>query len=99
MIKLFTLLKIPQKRSAVCGAASAQNEEGLFYLHLWGEEKGYTEAITKAVDLKGADILGEYGCYGFNTFGPFKLIGGIAKGHPNQAELTGAVEFFEGIMR
>ena len=30
---------------------------------------------------------------------PFKLIGGIAKGHPNQAELTGAVEFFEGIMR
>ena len=51
------------------------------------------------MDLKGADILGEYGCYGFNTFGPFKLIGGIAKGHPDQAELTGAVEFFEGIMR
>lgn len=72
----------------------------VFFIYTYGvKKKGYTEAITKAVDLKGADILGEYGCYGFNTFGPFKLIGGIAKGHPNQAELTGAVEFFEGIMR
>ena len=83
----------------ISGAAPAQNDEGRFYLRLGGEGKGYTAAITKAVDLKGADILGEYGCYGFNTFGPFKLIGGIAKGHPNQAERTGAVEFFEGIMR
>lgn len=71
----------------------------VFFIYTYGvKKKGYTEAITKAVDLKGADILGEYGCYGFNTFGPFKLIGGIAKGHPDQAELAGAVEFFEGIM-
>jgi len=72
----------------------------VFFIYTYGAKKtGYTKAITKVADLKGADILGEYGCFGFNTFGPFKLIGGIAKGHPNQAELTGAVEFFEGIMR
>ena len=71
----------------------------VFFIYTYGaKKKGYTEAITKAVDLRGADILGEYGCFGFNTFGPFKLIGGIAKGHPDQAELAGAVEFFEGIM-
>lgn len=72
----------------------------VFFIYTYRAKKtGYTKAITKVADLKGADILGEYGCFGFNTFGPFKLIGGIAKGHPNQAELTGAVEFFEGIMR
>lgn len=39
-------------------------------------------------------MLGVYGCRGFDTFGPFKLIGGIAKGHPTQNEIDGAVEFY-----
>lgn len=70
----------------------------VFFLYTYGaEKKGYTNAITNAVRDKGAEILGEYGCLGFNTFGPFKLIGGMAKGHPTEDELTGAVRFFEGI--
>lgn len=70
----------------------------VFFLYTYGaEKKGYTDAITKAVDRKGADILGEYGCFGFNTFGPFKLIGGIAKGRPDQSDLDGAVKFYEGL--
>ena len=34
---------------------------------------------------------------GFDTFGPFKLVGGIAKGHPDEDEIRGAVEFYEGL--
>lgn len=72
------------------------NMSKVFFLYTYGaEKKGYTDAITKVVDLKGAEILGEYGCYGFNTFGPFKLIGGIAKGRPDQEDLAGAVRFYE----
>lgn len=38
--------------------------------------------------------LGAYQCLGFDTFGPFKLIGGIAKGHPNEDEIAAAVSFY-----
>lgn len=69
-----------------------------FFLYTYGaEKKGYTNAITEAVKKHHAQILGEYGCFGFNTFGPFKLIGGIAKGHPDQADLNGAVKFYESL--
>ena len=72
----------------------------VFFLYTYGAKKdGYTKAITAAVNPKKAQILGEYGCFGFNTFGPFKLIGGIAKGHPDQTELHGAVSFFEGLVK
>lgn len=43
---------------------------------------------------RGCKVLGVYGCRGFDTFGPFKLIGGIAKGHPTQNEIDGAVDFY-----
>ena len=44
-------------------------------------------------------MLGEYGCLGYDTYGPFKLVGGIAKGHPDSGELAGAVSFFHDILR
>lgn len=74
-------------------------DKKIFFIYTYGaEKKGYTEAIAKVTSLKGADVLGEYGCFGFNTFGPFKLIGGIAKGRPNKDDLAGAIQFFEGIV-
>ena len=69
-----------------------------FFIYTYGAEKsGYTSAITEAVKKRNAKILGEFGCFGFNTFGPFKLIGGIAKGHPDNADLTHALAFYEGL--
>lgn len=70
----------------------------VFFLYTYGaEKKGYTAAITDAVSAHKAHILGEYGCFGFNTFGPFKLVGGIAKGHPDENEIQAAVRFYEGL--
>lgn len=69
-----------------------------FFIYTYGAEKaGYTKAITEAVSKHHAKILGEFGCFGFNTFGPFKLIGGIAKGHPDQSDLANAVAFYQGL--
>ena len=39
------------------------------------------------------------GCKGYDTFGPFKLVGGIAKGHPDHKDLADAVTFYKGIIR
>ena len=69
-----------------------------FFLYTYGAKKdGYTKAITEVVKKHNATILGEFGSFGFNTFGPFKLIGGIAKGHPDQADLEQAVAFYKNL--
>lgn len=69
-----------------------------FFIYTYGAEKnGYTKAITEAVNVHHAKILGEFGCFGFNTFGPFKLIGGIAKGHPDQTDFDHVRSFYAGL--
>lgn len=74
------------------------NNKDVFFIFTYGaEKKGYTNAIREAISEKHANILGEYGCFGFNTFGPFKLIGGIAKNHPNDDEIKEAIVFYNSL--
>lgn len=75
---------------------SLPEKKKVFFLFTCGTvRKGYTNAAAKIAESKDCEILGEYGCLGFDTFGPFKLIGGLAKGHPDENEIAGAVRFFE----
>lgn len=72
----------------------------VFFVYTCGSMgKGYTKAIAEAAAAKRAHILGEYGCRGFDTFGPFKLVGGIAKGHPDADDLQKAKDFYQSICR
>lgn len=71
----------------------------VFFLYTYGVYKdGYTAAIKAIAKEKSADIAGEYGCLGFNTFGPFKLIGGIAKGHPDADDTAKAAAFYRSLL-
>ncbi len=49
------------------------------------------------VKKQGCESLGEFLCLGFDTFGPFKLVGGVAKGHPTEDEIRAAVKFYESL--
>lgn len=70
--------------------------KSVFFLYTCGtKHKLYTNAAKEIAQKKNCTILGEYGCLGFDTYGPFKLIGGLAKGHPNAAEIADAVVFYE----
>lgn len=70
----------------------------VFFLYTCGSKSAsYTKAIAQAVSVHEAGIAGEFGCLGFDTFGPFKLIGGIAKGHPDQADLENLRKFYESL--
>ena len=70
----------------------------VFFIYTFGAEKaGYTKAIRETLSGTNANILGEYGCFGFNTFGPFKLIGGIAKNHPDQTDIKNAISFYKNL--
>ena len=44
------------------------------------------------MDKKCSKVIGKFGCKGYDTFGPFKLVGGIAKGHPAEADIKNAEE-------
>ncbi len=57
----------------------------------------FTEKIKSLALKKGAVILGEYGCKGYNTYGPWKMIGGINKSHPSEDEISNAVKFFASL--
>ena len=67
----------------------------VFFLYTCGVKRNsYTDAIRQIAETKGAQILGSYGCLGFDTFGPFKLVGGIAKGHPDDKDIRDALDFY-----
>ena len=44
---------------------------------------------------EGCPVLGEFHRKGYDTFGPFRLVGGIAKGRPNIRDLENARRFRE----
>jgi flavodoxin len=46
---------------------------------------------------KGFAIKGEFTSAGFDTFGPFKFIGGLKKGHPDEKDLEDARAFARGL--
>lgn len=85
-----SVLKFAQDKLPVC--------KDVFLIYTYGaEKKGYTDAIRKALQGTDSRIIGEFGCFGFNTFGPFRLVGGIAKGHPTPNDIENAIEFYEGL--
>lgn len=77
-------------RQSICPRIS-----GPFYQHLRRQSGLYFD--RKALTAKNSVLLGKYGCKGYDTFGPFKLMGGLAKGHPDEADIAGAVAFYKEI--
>ncbi len=70
----------------------------VFFLNTCGAPAGvYFNAIRRITEAKHCRELGSYQCRGYDTYGPFKLVGGIAKGHPSEEEINGAVAFYQAL--
>lgn len=68
--------------------------QNIFFVHTCGMAiRDYAAGLKKILKEKDITCLGTFHCRGFDTFGPFGKIGGIAKGHPNAADLQRAVDF------
>ena len=50
-------------------------------------------ALKSKLEEKGLAVVGEFSCRGFDTYGLMKLVGGIARGRPNEQDLCNAKEF------
>ena len=68
----------------------------VFFLSTYGGRSN-TKAIEEVVKGRSAQVVGQFGCKGYDTFGPFKLVGGICKGRPDENDLNSACHFFDGL--
>lgn len=70
----------------------------VFFVYTYGGVKGDgPKAVAEVAKEKNCPVLGEFSCKGYDTFGPFKLVGGIAKGHPDAQDLEKARVFYRNL--
>ncbi|WP_433662829.1 flavodoxin family protein [Nocardia sp. CA-128927] len=55
----------------------------------------FTRPLVKLLQQKGFEVAGTFSCRAFDTYAPFKLVGGIRKNRPNGADLAAARAFAE----
>jgi flavodoxin len=53
----------------------------------------YTNPMVELLESKGLDVVGTFRCRGYDTWLPLRLVGGINKGRPNEADLDAARSF------
>ncbi|MCK9578100.1 flavodoxin [bacterium] len=73
------------------------NGKKVFIFSTSGNKKtffnNFDKKIKEELNKKEAILIGNYNCPGFDTFGPFKLIGGLNKGRPNEKDIAEAKVF------
>ena len=82
---------------AVAAFARQYLPEGkpVFFVCTYGGLRGAgAKELEKLARERGCPVLGTFGCKGYDTFGPFRLVGGIAKGHPDEQDLNNARAFY-----
>lgn len=57
----------------------------------------YARGIEKIIKSKKCQYVGCFSCRGYDTFGIFGRIGGIAKNHPNQEDFNKAKNFIKKV--
>ena len=71
----------------------------VFFLYTAGKPAdSHANAVRAIADAKGCACLGAFGCKGYDTYGPFKLIGGLNRGAPTEKDIQAAVEFYGRMM-
>lgn len=84
------------KQVLSCAEKYLPENKPVFFVYTHGAPKVVPlKEVRKITQAKHCPELGVYHCQGFDTFGPFKLVGGLAKGHPTKDEIVAAVRFYQ----
>ena len=59
----------------------------------------YTRGMKKQLRQKDIECIGSFQCRGYDTYGVFGKLGGIAKEHPSQQELKKAENFIKNVIK
>ncbi|RDI65136.1 flavodoxin family protein [Nocardia pseudobrasiliensis] len=57
----------------------------------------YRQKFVRRLEQKGYEVVDTFSCFGYDTWWPLMIVGGIRKGQPNAADLAGARTFAEGL--
>jgi flavodoxin len=57
----------------------------------------FDKPLTRRLQRKGFDIIGEFSCRGLDTYRATKLVGGVNKGRPDANDLKQAEDFARGL--
>ena len=82
-------------------AAELPPNKRVFLLSTYGGNKlgmNYARKLEAVLTDRQEEIIGRFGCLGYNTYGFFKLFGGTGKGHPTDDELRQAVAFYDSLL-
>ncbi len=71
------------------------NKPAFIYSTSVFNKKTFHNTLRNKLEKKGFNIVGEFHCQGAHNKGPFKLVGGAGKGHPDEKDLKDAREFAE----
>ncbi|MGD9567752.1 MAG: flavodoxin domain-containing protein [Sedimentibacter sp.] len=70
-----------------------------FLMYTSGSENNkYAESFIKKLAMKNIAVIGVYNCKGYDTYGHWKLIGGIAKGHPSKEDISKGIDFINNVI-
>lgn len=87
-----TLLALVEKLPVQQGKAA-------FIFSTSGADRDQHGRLRELLKAKGFAIVGEFSCRGFDTFGPFALIGGLQKGKPDETDIANARAFARGLLK
>ncbi|MCI2424904.1 flavodoxin family protein [Candidatus Acetothermia bacterium] len=57
----------------------------------------FDKPLKEKLKRKGFDIIGQFSCKGYDTYGALKVVGGINKERPNAQDLKQAEDFARGL--
>jgi flavodoxin len=79
------------------GSLPEQQRRKAFVFHTSGFPeppfRRYQRNFTQLLEHKGFEVVDAFSCYGYDTFLPLMIVGGVRKGRPNAADLEAARAF------
>lgn len=74
---------------------TGESKEAFIVFTSGTDKEKYADSFRELLIKKGFNIIGTYHCLGYDTYGPWKVIGGIAKGHPNEEDIKNFSLFYQ----
>jgi flavodoxin len=90
ILKLVDRIPFQKNKKSFIFSTSGMKEGGIF--------NRFNKPLKEKLSEKGFRIIGEFSCRGYDTFGPFKIIGGIRKDRPNKKDIEQARNFAQSLL-
>lgn len=73
------------------------NQKSFIFTTSGRSKSSFNAKFKDFLNSKGFNVIADFNCKGFDTFGPLKIVGGINKEHPNEDDLNNAKTFAKSL--